>query len=179
MGEGLGIDHTLLRLGWLTHHEGDDAEAVPLLERSFTIAEQAGFVPEAALALSLLGRLALLRGDPERAVELLMDGLRRSQRVQAHDAHANCLEGLAMAALQRHRPTSAARLLGAAERIREAAELPLAPVEQPEHRRVVRELRAALRKPELLAAWKRGREMSADDVAIEALSVQSGKAPAT
>jgi hypothetical protein len=163
----MGVDHTLLRLGWLTHHEGNNTEAASLLAQSLTIAEEAGFVPEAALALSLLGRLALERGETDRAFELLADGLLRGRQVQAHDATANCLEGLAKVALDRARPTNAARLLGAAERIREDAVRPLPPIEQSEYARVVDALREMLPDAELTAAWETGRAMTPEQLRID------------
>jgi len=170
MGEGMGVDHTLLRLGWLTHHEGNDAEAEILLARSLTIAEEAGYVPEAALALSLLGQLASRRGEADRAFVLFVDGLLRSRRVQAYDATANCLEGLAGIAVECLKPTHAACLFGAADRIRDGAARPIAPIERPQRQRMVDMLRAALGERELARAWERGRAMTDDEITNEAVN---------
>jgi tetratricopeptide (TPR) repeat protein len=174
MGEGMGVDHTLLRLGWLTHHEGNDVEAASLLAQSLTIAEEAGYVPEEALALSLLGKLASRRGETDRAFELFENGLLRGLRVQAHDANANCLEGLAGIAIDRQKPAHAASLLGAADRIREGAARPIAPIELQEHQRIVDTAHALLGEQEFIRAWELGRTMTEDEIKNEVMNPVRG-----
>jgi hypothetical protein len=101
---------------------------------------------------------------------LLTDALLRSERVRAYDATACSIEGFAMLALSRQLPISGARLLGAAERIRERANRPLAPIEQPDHRRMVASLRAALHDENFHAAWTQGRAMTIEEVRAEAMN---------
>ena len=168
MGEGMGVDHTLLRLGWLTHHEGNDVEAASLLAQSLTIAEEAGYVPEAALALSLLGRLASLRGETDRAFELLSRtdccaacACRRTTPPQIASKAWRAV------AIDRREPAHAASLLGAAARIRERAVRPIAPIERPEYQRMVDTLRAALGEQEFTRAWELGRAMTEDEITNE------------
>ena len=170
MGEGMGVDHTLLRLGWLTHHEGSDVEAASLLAQSLTIAEEAGYVPEEALALSMLARLALRRGETDRAFELFANGLWRGLRVQAHDATANCLEGLAGVAIDRHEPARAASLLGAADRIRKAAARPIAPIELPEYRKIVDTVHAGWANGNSLVRGNVGRTLTEDEITNEVMN---------
>ena len=170
LGDGLGVDHTLLRLGWLAHHEGRDAEGEAQLARSIDIGLQAGFLPEAALALAMLGRIALERGDLQRATSLLQDGLRRGLSVRALDACAAGLEGLAAVAAHNGEAARTAWLAGAAERVREGARRPLAPIERPAHERMLRAARKVLGKAGFEAALQRGRGMSLDDAVREAMS---------
>ena len=172
LGDGLGVDHTLLRLGWLAHHEGRDADAEARLTRGVEIALRAGFVPEAALALAMLGRIALQGGDVPRATSLLHDALRRGHSVRALDACAAALEGIAAVAVQQNGAEPAAHLIGAAEQVREGARRPLAPIERSAHEQTLRAVRQALGKAGFEAARKRGRAMHLDDAVHEALAAR-------
>ena len=75
-------------------------------------------------------------------------------------AIANQLEQIGFAAVERGRLDRAARLLGAAEAIREAAGAPMAFDEVPEHRSFVERLRAGIAADELAALWAVGRASS-------------------
>ncbi len=75
-------------------------------------------------------------------------------------AVANQLENVAYVAIDQGRPDRAARLLGAAEAIREAAGAPMAFDEQPELEGFIERLRAMLPAEAFDAAWREGRETS-------------------
>ena len=122
------------------------------------------------MALAMLGRIALERGDVQRAVSLLQDGLRRGHSVRALDACAMGLEGLAVVVAQNGDAASAVALAGAAERVREGARRPLAPIERPAHERMLRAARKALGKAGFEAARLRGLGMSLEDAVREATS---------
>jgi hypothetical protein len=82
---------------------------------------------------------------------------------------AQCLEGLALTA-DRDRAAWAARLLGAAEAIRERLGAPLPPVDRPEHDAAVAAARAALGDDGFAAAWAAGRTMTIDAATVDALA---------
>jgi tetratricopeptide (TPR) repeat protein len=75
-------------------------------------------------------------------------------------AVANQLENIGYLAIDQDRPDRAARLLGAAEAIREEAAAPMAFDEEPELARFVERLRTMLPLETFEAAWGEGREMS-------------------
>jgi hypothetical protein len=75
-------------------------------------------------------------------------------------AVANQLENVAYVAIAQDRPDQAARLLGSAEAIREAADSPMAFDEEPELERFVAQLRTMMPPDAFDAAWRDGRAMS-------------------
>lgn len=82
-------------------------------------------------------------------------------------AVANQLENIAFLAVERGQAARAARLLGAAEGLREAADNQMAFDEMPELERFVERLRSELPEREVDAAWAAGRALSmADAVAL-------------
>jgi tetratricopeptide (TPR) repeat protein len=94
-------------------------------------------------------------------------------------AIANQLESFALIALERDDPLRAARLLGAAEAIREAASAPMLPFEQAENDAAVARLRKDPgRAATVDNAWAEGRRMTIDEGVAFALS-QPGTEGAT
>jgi hypothetical protein len=82
---------------------------------------------------------------------------------------AESLEGLARLAGDGGRMERAARLLGAAEAIRDALGAPLPPVRRAEYEQCVAEARAALGEEALAAAWAQGKALSVDQAIADAL----------
>jgi hypothetical protein len=85
-------------------------------------------------------------------------------------AVANQLENVAYLALDQDRPDRAARLLGAAEAIREDASAPMAFDEEPELERFVARVRDSLPTEAFDAAWRDGRAMSMSEAVALARS---------
>ena len=83
-------------------------------------------------------------------------------------AVANQLENVAYLAIERDRPERAARLLGAAEAMREAADAAMAFDEAPELAEFIARLRTMLPPAEFDAAWAAGRALSFADAVAEA-----------
>ena len=92
------------------------------------------------------------------------------RRLGNRGAIANQLESFAYIALARQNGVRAARLLGAAEALREAAASPILGIERPEYDEKVARLRAELDEAALRSAWAEGREMKADEAVAFALS---------
>jgi predicted ATPase/class 3 adenylate cyclase len=85
-------------------------------------------------------------------------------------AVANQLECFAFIALARDQTHRAARLLGAAEALREGADAAMTDFERDEYDAAVSRLRAALGQEALASAWAEGRGMTADAAVAFALS---------
>jgi hypothetical protein len=82
-------------------------------------------------------------------------------------AIANQIENVAYLAIEDGRPERAARLLGAAEWIREDANAAMALDEGPEHAELLSRLNGMSDRDALAAAWQAGRALSqADAVAL-------------
>jgi predicted ATPase/class 3 adenylate cyclase len=86
-------------------------------------------------------------------------------------AVANQLENIAYLAIDRNRPERAARLLGAAEAMREAADAAMAFDELPELAEFIERLRTMLPAAGFDAAWRAGRALSFAEAVAEARTV--------
>jgi hypothetical protein len=80
------------------------------------------------------------------------------------------LEGLAKVAGAEEAAARAARLLGAAEALREAIGAPLPPVERADYDRSVDTVRAGLSEEAFAAAWSEGRLMALEQALVYALN---------
>jgi predicted ATPase/DNA-binding XRE family transcriptional regulator len=153
------------RIAWLG---GDLAGAAALLEQSM-----AGFKehqPEGnGITRQMLGRVAWARGDAATACARLRESLAIWQATGNRKYFAECLEALAALAAGTGGPERAARLLGAADGLREAAGSRRWPVEEPEHQATVAATRAALGEAAFACAWEAGRAAPLEQIVAEEL----------
>ena len=96
--------------------------------------------------------------------------IREWQRGGNRGAIAHQLESFAVLAMARENGIRAARLLGAAEALREAAGAPMTDPERREYEEQLRRLRGAMDPEVLTDAWAEGRRMTADEAVALALS---------
>jgi non-specific serine/threonine protein kinase len=106
-------------LGVLASKQGDNDTALHYLEASLEAARSAGNIHMAGFALSNMGGVAINRGEYGSALSLLRDALRAAQQVSAPRLVVICLEKFARVANAKGQGTRAARLVGAAESLRE------------------------------------------------------------
>jgi len=125
----------------------------------------AGHHHGAARSLAALGSVALHEHRTADAVERLRESIELAARVGDRGITAWALELLG-AALAETEPQRAARLLGAADALREALESPLEGIELALHLQAM----ATLEPAETDAAWESGRALSPDDATAFALS---------
>jgi hypothetical protein len=71
----------------------------------------------------------------------------------------------------------AARLLGAAERIRETIHVPVREADRPEHDKAIQAVRAVLDEAAFLTAWGQGRDMDVEEAVSEGLSIAPKTSP--
>src|SRR5262249_12995907 len=109
---------TLRTLGEIQMERGDAADAAPLINESLRICRQIGDVINEAFAVCNLGQVALLNGDPVEAYRQIADGIRLVYESGNRGLVANALNDLA-GLLSTAEPVRAARLIGAADAIRE------------------------------------------------------------
>jgi DNA-binding CsgD family transcriptional regulator/tetratricopeptide (TPR) repeat protein len=113
-----------------------------------------------ALSHRFLGQVALAKGDLEGAAALFRDSLRFDLDELQSWHIAGSLEGLAASIGPNRQPELAARLLGAAEALREEVGIPVEPALQDAHARTIAAVRAALGDDAFAQAWASGRAMS-------------------
>jgi tetratricopeptide (TPR) repeat protein len=104
--------------------------------------------------------VALSQRDYARATTLCRQSLTLYHEAGDAWAIARYLPVLAGAALGLSRPERAARLLGAAEVMRERLNAPLPPIVRTPHERTIAALRVALGAPAFASAWEKGRSMA-------------------
>jgi len=145
LGDVEGMAGELLSLGVVAQYRGEYAAAARQLERSRALAAEMGFREGVAWALHELGLLALRRGDQE-AEALLREALDIHRDLGDRWRLASVLDDLAAAALaaQPSRPGQAARLLGAAQQVRDSIGTAIAPCERADHAKTEAGARAAL-----------------------------------
>ena len=144
-GDAEGTAGAVLGLGVIALYRGEHDAAAALLARSRELAERVGFREGVAWAVHERGLLAVRRGEPG-AEALLRAALEIHRDLGDRWRLASVLDDLAATALaaQPPRPAQAARLLGAAQHIRDVIGTALAPCERADHARTEAGARAAL-----------------------------------
>ena len=128
VGDRPGMPASLSALAELARLDGDPATAVALLEEALAIATELDDRHCAVAALLHLARLARDEGDPARADALYRQAMPvtgAGEDIAPTGSTATWLEGLATIAVDDGRPERAARLLGAADALRQAIGAPL------------------------------------------------------
>jgi non-specific serine/threonine protein kinase len=146
-------------LGDLAYHRGDDAQAERLLRESITLARDVGDPWTEGFATEMLARVVARQGDRVRAAALVWEALPLVWEVGAMANVARCLEVGAYLLTATGESELAARLLGAAEALRERRCLPVDRPLLAEHERGVAAVRAALDEEHCAAAWNIGRAL--------------------
>jgi hypothetical protein len=100
------------------------------------------------------------RGDFARALDLLRESLALRQELGDRRTLPDNLEELADAFGAQQHPERAARLLGAAEALREVIHMPVRSSDQSDYQRIVGIARAQLDEATFAAAWAEGRAMT-------------------
>lgn len=186
----LGTAASLHGLGLIAAHRGDSARALELLEYALALFRETKDRRYIASAANSLGRLLHRQGERDRALALLQESLLLRKEMGDRQGLAEALEALAAAAASAATTADyerSARLLGAAQALRQAIGAPVPAIERAEHEQLVALLRGALGATEagsaaplgtaFQIAWTSGIALagSAPDKLVEqALSVPEG-----
>ncbi len=146
----------LYYLGRVTRHEGDYQQALALFEESHALYEELGHQPGIARLLCILGKMACDKGDYGQAGAQLKESLALMQEIKSRRGIASVLEGFATLTLVQQQARLAARLLGAAEVLREAIGAPLPLEERSDYEQTLAAARAALGEEAFATAWAEG-----------------------
>jgi predicted ATPase len=174
-GDQRGHALAISNLGGIALERGEYAKAASLSEQAYALFETLEDSEGMAFALVNQGFAALSEKEHDRAIDLLREALRRLAELEFRDVIGYCFEGLAAVLAFTERPEEAARLLGAAEALRESLGVGLAPAEQTTHDETVEAVRSALTEDRFGADWRHGREMPLDDAIAYALEGESAR----
>jgi non-specific serine/threonine protein kinase len=169
IGNQQGIAYALNGLGIMAQNQGDYALARAYQEESLAIQGEIGDRWGCCWSLLNLGNVARMQGDYASARAFLEESLTIQREIGNRGGSAFSLESLAALASAQEQPEQAARLWGAAERLREEIGAPLPPNEREEYDHKVSEARAALGEEAFTAAWTEGRAMSWEHAVYYAL----------
>ncbi|MFI5080856.1 MAG: tetratricopeptide repeat protein, partial [Streptosporangiales bacterium] len=172
------IAWSLISLGAIARHLGTPERAAALLAESRSLSERIGFREGLAWSLEQQGLLALDRDDPA-AADLLRRSLLIHRELQDRWRVTSVLEDLAALALTRGGAGTAARLLAAAQAMRELIGTVIPPCERARHDGTLAGARAALGDDAFAAAWQQGTLAPLEDLEAELPTSADPAAPAT
>ena len=175
-GDQRGHALAVSNLGGIALERGEYAKAASLSEQAYGLFETLEDSEGMAFALVNQGFAALSEHEHERALALLRQALRRLAELEFRDVIGYCFEGLAAVLAFTGRPGPAARLLGAAEALRENLGVDLAPAERETHEETAAAIREALGEEQFSAEWRLGRELALDQAIEFALQGEVARA---
>jgi predicted ATPase/two-component SAPR family response regulator len=164
LGDIEGAAWALISLGTVARYQGEIERAALLLTESQALSEGIGFREGLAWSAEQLGLLAAVDGDPA-AITMLRRSLELHTELRDRWRMSSVLEDLAAIALALGQARQAARLLGAAEAIRDAIGTVIAPCEQPQHLQTLAAVRSALGEDQFAAARQQGLVATLDELA--------------
>jgi tetratricopeptide (TPR) repeat protein len=170
LGNRVGISHSLAYLGSVAIKKGDYPDARALLEESLAISRELGNRLGIAHALHNLGEVAFERGDYPGARKLFKEGLVIWRELGLRAGIGDSLEALAAVVGALGGPLRAARIWGAAERLREEIGAPQSPDEQARHDQCVAAARVSHGDEAAFdQAWREGRALTLEQAIAFAL----------
>jgi DNA-binding CsgD family transcriptional regulator len=153
---------------------GDSTAAQQHVECALDVGRRFGEKTATARATYQLAQQARDRGELDRALVLHRDALRAFHALGVYTGVADCLDALAGLAVARGSAGVAARLFGAAAKLREARGLLMTPSRSDPYEADVALAREGLGTEQFDEAWRQGGELTADD-AVAYASKRSGR----
>jgi hypothetical protein len=149
-----------LSMGYLERFGGNPEIAKGYFEQGLIIFKQLRHVGFETVMLSELGHIARVTGDLTQAKQIYTQTLPRFQDMGNRGAIAHQLECFAFIATREGEIQRAAKLLGAAEAIRETGNSQMNGREQVEYDQEIARLRSLLTEVDLNTLWAEGRSMT-------------------
>jgi non-specific serine/threonine protein kinase len=178
IGDRSFIPDVMVLLGLVAQTAGDEGSARSWLDESLTVARAVGKPAAVSWSLWGLGRLVGAQGEYGQAAAAFRESLALARVMERSDFVIMDIEGLAMVAAGEAQPARAARLLGAADALRTAIDVPRPPVEQPAYQATTRAAQVVLGAAGFAAAWAAGARLLLDQAVAEALGDEVASAPA-
>jgi predicted ATPase/DNA-binding XRE family transcriptional regulator/Tfp pilus assembly protein PilF len=162
-----GTVSALNRLGDLARCQGDFEKADRLYTDGLSLYREMGDLDEIPSMLHNLGYTALQRGDHAQAMALFKEALSIQHTMGNRAGIAECLMGIAGVLSAQGKAEAGARLLGAAEAMRESVGASLWPANRVEYDRILTRLKSALDEPAFAAAWSAGKALTLEQAIAE------------
>jgi non-specific serine/threonine protein kinase len=156
-------------LGRIAHAEGDYAGAETAYRTSLAVRRALGDKHGIAWSLHYLALVAVERAEYGRALALDIESLKLRHEVDDRRGIAGCLEALAVLAVQDDQAERAARLLAAADALRDSFKAPRAADEMRRHEDCLTTARTMMDTSTFTAAWTWGQTMTLERVVAYAL----------
>jgi hypothetical protein len=166
----LGNTLQIVSLAGMATQNNEFEEAEALLQLAREQFEQLGSLNFRTMVESEIGHLRRRRGNDAAAESIYRRTIRAFQERGHQPAVANQLEVLGFIASHRGQLVRAARLLGAAEALREQIHIDMRPLERVEYNAEVTALREVMEEEILQKAWHEGRSLDMDTAVDLALS---------
>ena len=176
LGDIEGAAWSLISLGTVARYQGDAERAAVLLTESLALSEGIGFREGIAWSVEQLGLLAAVDGDPA-AIGMLRRSLELHSELRDRWRMSSVFEDLAAIALAQGHPPQAARLLGAAEALRETIGTVIAPCERLQHNQTTKAVRTALGDEAFDAALRQGQLASMAELTADLPSADPPEPP--
>jgi predicted ATPase len=164
---------SLINLGLLAGLQGDYPRARELLEESLALERARGDARNVAYALTNLGTFAVTQGDLERAWSVLEESLPLHRDLGDTAGAVEGLEDVARIAAAQGQPRRAARLLGAAEALRDASGASRPPYLQDPVSLMTTSVRASLGDTVFAAERAKGTEFSLEQAVADVLALSA------
>lgn len=160
-----GVADVYFHLGNTARWQGDYAAAQQHYELALILSRASDFAPAVVIILRGLAEVKRLQRDHIQALALANEALTIERRQTGlHFGLPNILETFAALAQEMGQLVSAARILGAADRLRGEYSVAPMPVEAANHTEFCQNLRDALGESDSHLEWTTGRNLSLDDV---------------
>jgi predicted ATPase/DNA-binding CsgD family transcriptional regulator len=172
LGDRSGEAILLNNLGELAHDAGELGRARVLYEQSLALKRELGDRRGMATSLLNIGKVLRDQGEPLEAAARCRESLVQVWELGLRLDLPGCLEALAGVAALQGAPARAARLLGAAEALRETVKTVRPQTEQPAFTRTVARVRTLLGPTGFAVAWGQGQALPVPRIVEEALTIE-------
>ncbi len=173
IGETWGMASTLNNLATSSLRRGDYQQAREWYQEAFETYRSVGNERGAALALGNLGSVCLVEEQYARAEQFYRDSTAAVAALKNYEIVAHNLEALARAAAAQRHAVRAARLLGAADSVREALGMPRNEIERRNSDETLAMMAGVSDALMLAKAAAEGREMTFEQAVAYAVGVSS------
>jgi tetratricopeptide (TPR) repeat protein len=168
-GDPYEIATCKINLGLASWRSGDYGKAMTLLRESLEMGREISDISTVILSLSNLGVVLLDDGDVNAASDFSKEALELRWQQKDKWGMAFSFESLASIAVMQEDFPRAARLWGAAERLREEIGSPIQPSWRPRYERFVATAKEHVDETTFAAHWQEGRKMGLEQAVTYAL----------
>ncbi|MGB8909232.1 MAG: tetratricopeptide repeat protein [Candidatus Cybelea sp.] len=165
-----GLANALVKIGLIAMAYEKYESAEELFGEALAVQQAAGDVGSMHQSLANLAAVAHRRGDHELSLTRFGEALDLLAAVRDKSALAKTLEDFAFTVAALDDPSRAARLLGAAQTLRNTIGLPIFPIERERHDAEVSAIRGCLGDDAFLVQWRIGISMTLERALDEARS---------